>query len=122
MRTINIHEAKTHLSCLVDQVAAGEPFIIAKAGKPMAKGVPLDAPASTEMRRLGFMEGQGTVLDDFDEMARDEIEQLFAWTVGAWTVDRTTGKPYIMNDDEFEWDAGKAQINLAKHLVSFEAA
>jgi len=78
MRTINIHEAKTHLSRLVDQVAAGEPFIIAKAGKPVAKVVPLDAPASTEMRRLGFMEGQGTVPDDFDEIARDEIEQLFA--------------------------------------------
>jgi prevent-host-death family protein len=78
MRTINIHEAKTHLSRLVDQVAAGEPFIIAKAGKPVAKVVPLDAPASNAMRRLGFMEGQGTVPDDFDEMARDEIEQLFA--------------------------------------------
>ena len=78
MRTINIHEAKTHLSRLVDQVAAGEPFIIAKAGKPVAKVVPLDAPASTEVRRLGFMAGQGTVPDDFDEIARDEIAQLFA--------------------------------------------
>jgi prevent-host-death family protein len=78
MRTINIHEAKTHLSRLIDQVAAGEPFIIAKAGKPMAKVVPLDAPASAEMRRLGFMEGQGTVPDDFDEIAREEIEQLFS--------------------------------------------
>jgi prevent-host-death family protein len=78
MRTVNIHEAKTHLSRLVDQVAAGDPFIIAKAGKPMVKVVPLDAPGSTEVRRLGFMEGQGTVPDDFDEFARDEIEQLFA--------------------------------------------
>jgi prevent-host-death family protein len=77
MRTINIHEAKTHLSRLVDQVAAGEPFIIAKAGKPVAKVVPLDAPASAEVRRLGFMTGQGTVPDDFDEIARDEIAQLF---------------------------------------------
>jgi prevent-host-death family protein len=79
MRTINIHEAKIHLSRLVDQVAAaGEPFIIAKAGKPMAKVAPLDAPASSEMRRLGFMEGQGSVPDDFDEIAREEIAQLFA--------------------------------------------
>ncbi|HVC62262.1 MAG TPA: type II toxin-antitoxin system prevent-host-death family antitoxin [Acetobacteraceae bacterium] len=78
MRTINIHEAKTHLSRLVNQVAAGEPFVIAKAGKPMAKVVPLDAPVRTVMRRLGFMEGQGTVPDDFDEIARDEIERLFA--------------------------------------------
>jgi prevent-host-death family protein len=77
MRTINIHEAKTHLSRLVDQVAAGEPFIIAKAGKPMAKVVPLDAPTNTEMRRLGFMAGQGTVPDDFDDIAREEIEQIF---------------------------------------------
>jgi prevent-host-death family protein len=78
MRTINILEAKTHLSCLVEQVAAGEPFIIAKAGKPVAKVVPLDAPADGGMRRLGFMQGQGTVPDDFDAIARDEIEQLFA--------------------------------------------
>jgi prevent-host-death family protein len=78
MRTINIHEAKTHLSRLLEQVAAGEPFIIAKAGKPMAKVVPLDAPARTEIRRPGFMKGQGTVPDDFDAIARDEIEQLFA--------------------------------------------
>ncbi|HEY1930857.1 MAG TPA: type II toxin-antitoxin system prevent-host-death family antitoxin [Acetobacteraceae bacterium] len=78
MRTINIHEAKTHLSRLVEQVAAGEPFIIAKAGKPVAKVVPLDAPAGAGVRRLGFMEGQGTVPDDFDAIAREEIEQLFA--------------------------------------------
>jgi hypothetical protein len=44
----------------------------------MAKVVPLDAPASAEMRRLGFMEGQGTVPGDFDEIAREEIEQLFS--------------------------------------------
>jgi prevent-host-death family protein len=78
MRTINIHEAKTHLSRLVEQVAAGEPFIIAKAGKPVAKVVPLDAPAKTKIRRLGFMEGQGAVPDDFDDIAREEIERLFA--------------------------------------------
>ena len=78
MRTINIHEAKTHLSRLVDQVAAGEPFIIAKAGKPVAKVVPLDASAGIAMHRLGFMEGRGTVPDDFDDIAREEIEQLFA--------------------------------------------
>jgi prevent-host-death family protein len=78
MRTINIHEAKTHLSRLVEQVAAGEPFIIAKAGKPVAKVVPLDAPAKTKIRRLGFMAGQGKVPDDFDNIAREETERLFA--------------------------------------------
>jgi len=78
MRKINIHEAKTHLSRLVEQAAAGEPFIIAKDGRPVAKVVPLDAPATGEVRRLGFMQGQGAVPDDFDAIARDEIAQLFA--------------------------------------------
>ncbi|MGA3402027.1 MAG: type II toxin-antitoxin system prevent-host-death family antitoxin [Acetobacteraceae bacterium] len=78
MRKINIHEAKTHLSRLVEQVAAGEPFIIAKDGRPVAKVVPLDAPAKREIRRLGFMAGQGAVPDDFDAIARDAIPQLFA--------------------------------------------
>jgi len=77
MRTVNMHEAKTLLARLVDQVVAGEPFIIAKAGKPVAKVVPLDAPTGTERRRLGFLQGQGSVPDDFDAIGRDEITQLF---------------------------------------------
>ena len=72
-----MHEAKTHLSRLVDQAAAGEPFIIAKAGKPVAKVVPLDAPTGAKRRRLGFMQGQGSVPEEFDEMGRDEIARLF---------------------------------------------
>jgi prevent-host-death family protein len=75
MKTINIHEAKTHLSQLVDAAAKGEPFIIAKAGKPMVKVVPVDAPATP--RRLGFMRGAFTVPDDFDTMDQEEIEKLF---------------------------------------------
>jgi len=75
MRTVNIHEAKTHLSRLVDAAAKGEPFIIAKAGKPLVKVVPVDAPAAP--RRLGFMRGQFTVPDDFDTMVQDEIEKMF---------------------------------------------
>ena len=75
MRTVNIHEAKTHLSRLVDAAAKGEPFIIAKAGKPLVKVVPVDAPAAP--RRLGFMRGQFTVPDDFDTMYQDEIEKMF---------------------------------------------
>ena len=75
MRTVNIHEAKTHLSRLVDAAAKGEPFIIAKAGKPLVKVVPLDAPAAP--RRLGFMQGQFTVPDDFDTMFQEEIEKVF---------------------------------------------
>jgi prevent-host-death family protein len=75
MRTVNIHEAKTQLSKLIDAAAKGEPFIIAKAGKPLVKVVPIDAPA--EKRRLGFMKGQFTVPDDFDTMFQEEIIKMF---------------------------------------------
>jgi prevent-host-death family protein len=77
MKIINIHEAKTQLSRLVDQAAKGEPFIIAKAGKPMVKVIPLGAPEAGQLKRLGFLAGQITVPDDFDLMGRAEIEQLF---------------------------------------------
>ncbi len=73
MTTVNIHEAKTHLSRLVEQAARGEPVIIAKAGKPMVKLVPVDQPAKRP--RLGFMKGAFTVPDDFDTMGREEIER-----------------------------------------------
>jgi prevent-host-death family protein len=77
MRTVNIHEAKTHLSRLVDRAAKGEPFIIAKAGKPLVKVVPLGALPSEKVRRLGFMKGQIAVPDDFDRMGAVEIEEAF---------------------------------------------
>ncbi|MDR2875537.1 MAG: type II toxin-antitoxin system prevent-host-death family antitoxin [Methylobacillus sp.] len=80
MQTINIHEAKTHLSRLVEQAAKGKPFVIAKAGKPLAKVVPLDAPAANQQRRLGFLAGEIFVPDDFDRMGSEEIEQLFGST------------------------------------------
>jgi prevent-host-death family protein len=76
IRTVNIHEAKTQLSKLVDQAAKGEPFIIAKAGNPLVKVTALDAPPPAQMRRLGFMAGQIAVPDDFDTMGSSEIEQL----------------------------------------------
>ena len=77
MRTVNIHEAKTHLSRLVDEAAKGESFIIAKAGKPVAKVTALDTPTGTQIRRLGFLKGQIAVPDDFDRMGNVEIEELF---------------------------------------------
>jgi prevent-host-death family protein len=77
MRTVNIHEAKTHLSRLVDRASKGEPFIIAKAGKPLVKVVPLDAPPVRKMQRMGFLAGQIQVPDDFDTMFADEIEKEF---------------------------------------------
>jgi prevent-host-death family protein len=78
MRTVNIHEAKTHLSRLVERAAKGEPFIIAKAGKPLVKVVPLDAPPAGETRRFGFLRGQIAVPDDFDTMFTQEIEREFS--------------------------------------------
>lgn len=78
MTTVNIHEAKTHLSRLVEEAAKGKPFIIAKAGKPMVKLMALDAPSGKEMRRLGFLQGQFTVPDDFNSMGDKEIERLFS--------------------------------------------
>lgn len=77
MQTVNIHEAKTHLSRLVDQAAKGASFIIAKAGKPMVKVTRLDAPSAERIRKLGFMAGQIAVPDDFDQMGSEEIKQLF---------------------------------------------
>ncbi|HEP8967241.1 TPA: type II toxin-antitoxin system Phd/YefM family antitoxin [Pseudomonas aeruginosa] len=77
MLTINIHEAKTHLSRLVEQAAKGEPFVIAKAGKPLVKVMPLGAPEVGQLKRLGFMSGQIVVPDDFDQMGGTEIEHLF---------------------------------------------
>jgi prevent-host-death family protein len=77
MRTVNIHEAKTHLSRLVEQAANGEPFVIAKAGKPMVKVVALDTPPAKPIQRLGFMKGQISVPDDFDRMGEDEILRMF---------------------------------------------
>jgi len=75
MVTVNIHEAKTQLSKLVDRAAKGEPFIIAKAGKPLVKVVALDAPKKP--RRLGFMKGEIKVPKDFDRMGEAEIAALF---------------------------------------------
>jgi prevent-host-death family protein len=77
MLIVNIHQAKTHLSRLLERAARGEPFIIAKAGKPLVKVVPLETPEAGQVRRLGFMAGEIAVPDDFDRMGSVEIEQLF---------------------------------------------
>lgn len=77
MQTVNIHDAKTNLSKLVERtVARGEAFIIAKAGKPMVKVVPLDHSDSPKPR-IGFMKGQIKVPANFDELAREEIAAMF---------------------------------------------
>lgn len=65
MSKVNIHEAKTHLSGLLERVEAGEEIVIARAGKPVAKLVPIEAPAGK--RPLGLYKGQIWMSEDFDE-------------------------------------------------------
>jgi len=77
MQTVNMHEAKTQLSRLVDQAVKGDSFIIAKAGKPLVKVTRLDAPAAEQARRLGFMVGDIAVPVDFDSMGSEEVNRLF---------------------------------------------
>jgi prevent-host-death family protein len=77
MQTVNIHDAKTHLSRLVDDAARGKAFIIAKAGKPLVKVVPLEAGEAAEAGRLGFMAGEIRTPDDFDRMGAEGIAALF---------------------------------------------
>lgn len=78
MTTVNMHEAKTHLSRLVDAAAGGEVVTIAKSGRPVARLTRIDAP--TTQRRLGFLAGQAHIPDDFDEIEADEIADLFDGT------------------------------------------
>lgn len=78
MRTLNIHEAKTHLSKLIDQAVRGQPFVIAKAGKPLVKVSRLDVADEPPRQRLGFLAGQIEVPDDFDRMGEAHIAQLFS--------------------------------------------
>jgi len=77
MQTINIHEAKTQLSRLVEEAAKGNTFIIAKAGKPMVKVTPLSEGDHPAIKKLGFMSGEISVPDDFDTMEAGKIADLF---------------------------------------------
>ena len=77
MQTVNIHEAKTQLSRLLEEAVKGDPFIIAKAGKPLVMVSRLDTPTSGEIKRIGFMSGEFTIPDDFDQLGRDEITTMF---------------------------------------------
>jgi prevent-host-death family protein len=79
MQTVNIHEAKTNLSRLIALAVKGEPFIIAKAGKPLVKVTALDGldAGSIPKRRWGLLEGKFKIPDDFDTMYQEEIIALF---------------------------------------------
>lgn len=76
MITVNMHEAKTHLSRLVDRVADGETIIIARSGRPVAQltQLPKTTPGN---QRLGFLRGAFRVPDDFDQLGKDEIAAAF---------------------------------------------
>jgi prevent-host-death family protein len=76
VRTVNIHAAKTHLSRLIDDVAAGDEIIIARAGRPVARLVPLE-PAAPKRRKLGPLDGKYKVPPDFDAALPDDILDLF---------------------------------------------
>lgn len=73
MTTVNIHEAKTHLSRLLEEVARGEELVIAKAGKPVARLVPVKA----EVRKPGFLKGRIRIGRDFDEPLPQEVLEAF---------------------------------------------
>ena len=77
MLTINIHEAKTQLSRLVDEAAKGNVFIIAKAGKPMVKVSPLSEEELKGSEKLGFMTSEISVPDDFDSLEETIVRRLF---------------------------------------------
>ncbi len=76
MKFVNIHEAKTHLSRLVERVQAGEEIIIAKAGRPAARLVPIEG----ERRpvKIGGLKARAPIPDDFNTMFEKEIEALFS--------------------------------------------
>ena len=74
IKTINIHEAKTHLSRLVDEALDGHPFIIAKAGRPMVR---VSAIRAVKPKRIGFLKGEIRMPRDFDRMGKSQIEALF---------------------------------------------
>lgn len=76
-QTVNVHEAKTHFSRLLERAAAGETIVIAKAGKPYARLLPLESAPKAGKRRLGFMEGEGAVPGDIKAPFAQEIEEMF---------------------------------------------
>jgi prevent-host-death family protein len=81
MKTVNIHEAKTHFSRLVERVEAGEEIIIAKAGRPAARLVPIES--SRKPVKIGGLKARAPVPDDFNTMFEKDIDALFAGGAGS---------------------------------------
>ncbi|ARE42317.1 Prevent-host-death protein (plasmid) [Rhodovulum sp. P5] len=80
MKTVNMHEAKTHLSRLIEGALQGEPFVIARAGKPLVKVTMIE---EVPPQRTGFLKGQVDCPEDFDRLGEDEIAALFEGSDGA---------------------------------------
>lgn len=74
MKSVNIHEAKTHLSRIVEEVAGGAEFVIAKAGKPMAKLSPIRI---SRTKKLGTLQGRISVPDDFNAPLDEKVMARF---------------------------------------------
>ena len=74
-KTVNIYEAKTHLSELVERAAEGEEIIIAKAGKPRARLMPLEE--SRRLRKPGDLKGEIWIADDFDELPTEVLGEFY---------------------------------------------
>jgi len=126
MQHYNIHHAKTHLSALVDKALAGDPFIIAKAGKPLVKVIALNAPEPSRIKRFGFMAGQLNIPDDFDTMGDAENELLFS-VASMWEIVIKRG----LGRDDFKVDPrllrrglldnGYAELEIASaHVLAIE--
>ena len=77
MKTVNMHEAKTHLSRLVEAASKGEPFVIARAGKPLVKVVALEEAPAREQQLFGFLKGRFTYDEEVDRQLDEEIRQMF---------------------------------------------
>ena len=75
MTTVNVHEAKTHLSRLLDRVAGGEEILIAKSGKPVARLVPIAV--ERKIRTPGTYQGKISIGDDFDAPLPDDLLESF---------------------------------------------
>jgi len=93
MKTVNIQEAKTQLSKLVEEASKGESFVITKAGKPIVKVTAFSAPTRARVRRPGFMAEQISVPDYFDQTGRKEIERIFPENELRFSA-ASTGRPW----------------------------
>jgi prevent-host-death family protein len=81
METVNMHEAKTHLSRLVEKVLAGESFTIARAGRPVAKLVPIEETTASRVSRFGFCADENWIVpedrQEFKDIGKEDIELMF---------------------------------------------